>query len=160
MVKGSLVMDVKKNIAKRMMIAVLLAAGLAACHVFYEQQEIVALTKQNLLPSFVANNLASNDSYDYERMLLLLEKIKAVKHAYHAKYADEAIENPPRLHAPEVKDLLTDFYREKERFARYVLRVKYHYKGDVPRKRARSLHHHEKVLVKAIRDLEKMLRSL
>ncbi len=153
-------MDVKKNIRKRVIIAVLLGVGLVACRVFYQQEEIACLTTKNLLPSFVVNDLGNADSYDYERMLLLLTKIKEIKHAYHAKYADEATENPPRLHLPEVKELLTDFYREKERFARYVLRVKYHYKGDVPRKRGRSLHHHEKVFAKAIRDLEKMLRSL
>lgn len=153
-------MNIKKSIRNLTIVAVLLAVGWQAFSVSRNhEQGLASLDRKGVEPSFVVIT-STDDRYDYERMLLLLAKYKDLKAAYHAKYADDVSDSAPRLDIKELKEVLADFYREKECFERYALRVKYFYKGDVPRKRARSLGNYLKILEKATRDLEKILRYL
>jgi hypothetical protein len=155
-------MNIKKSMRNLLIVAVLLGVGRHAfyLHQQHEHNRFLAshLTKQ-LEPTFKARS-TSSDYYDYERMLQLLTQLREIKSAYHAKFTEEDGEVKHHLDIKEIKNILADFYREKERFERYVVRVKYFYKGEVPRKRAYCLRDHQKTLEKATRDLERMLRSL
>ena len=155
-------MNIKKSMRNLLIVAVLLGVGR---HAFYlhqqqEQDHLLAdrITK-SLQPTFEVA-LKSGDYYDYERMLVLLTQLREIKSAYYVKFTEDNTDVSHHLDIKEIKNVLADFYREKERFERYALRVRYFYKGEIPRKRAYCLKDHSKVLEKATKDLERMLRNL
>ncbi|MBM3893005.1 hypothetical protein FJ365_01215 [Candidatus Dependentiae bacterium] len=153
--------NLKKNMRNLMIVAVLLLIGRYAFHL-HQQREAERFFADQMTrepqPTFeIATK--SGDYYDYERMLVLLTKLREIKSAYHAKFTHET-GRVHRLDIKEIKEVLADFYREKERFERYVLQVRYFYKGEIPRKRAYCLRDYSRVLEKAIIDLERILRNL
>ena len=142
-------------------VAALLVVGRYAFHVHQQQENnrFFADKITRALQSTFAVEAKSGDYYDYERMLVLLTTLREIKSAYHAKFTDET-DKIHRLDIKEIKNVLADFYREKERFERYVIQVRYFYKGEIPRKRAYCLRDHSRVLEKATIDLERILRNI
>ncbi len=99
-------------------------------------------------------------TYDYDRMLKLVEQTKKVKDAYYAQFTRTVDQLVHPLSPREVKVLLEDLYREKERFDKQVVAVKVFYKGSVPPRRARALEYYGEVIARSVKDIEKVLRRL
>ncbi|NDD53167.1 hypothetical protein EBZ39_04685 [bacterium] len=128
--------------------------------VWHAWQADSALPHINAAPASVVVSPPPADAYNYDRMLALIAKANEARIAYRAHYAvvHEAAVKPLAIH--ELKALLEDVYRERERFERYSKNVRVRYKSRIPLRRARSLEYHLQVLDKAIMDLERILRRI
>lgn len=102
----------------------------------------------------------SSDSYDYNRLLSLIAKVKNLQTAYRAQYVKIDEQAIVSVDIKETKLLLEDLYREKGRFGRYAKNIKTRYKGNVPLKRARALEYEMQVLEKSTTEVESILRRL
>ncbi len=157
----NMAINIKKIIRNLVIVAALLVIGRYAIHLHQQREADCFFADQMTRGSQPIFDVVANsgDYYDYERMLVLLTKLREIKSAYYAKFTDET-DRVHRLDIKEIKEILADFYREKERFKRYVIQVRYFYKGEIPRKRAYCLRDHSGVLEKAIIDLERILRNI
>ena len=150
---------IRRHIRLFIVVAVLLGAVRLGCLLYRPCVDACVNVPAALKPTFHLPE-GPHDSYDYERMLALLARLKDVKAAFYAKYGGQAADTQQLLDVKEIRELLADFYREKHRFAQYMLAVRYHYKGQVPRLRLRCLRNHEQILESSVKTLERILRAL
>jgi hypothetical protein len=142
--------------------AIQLGHSLRAHYAFQnEENQITNLLTQIPAPAVphTADGTPDN-AYNYDRMLSLITKTAEIKAAYRAQYAQVENNAVKPLSAKDIKRVLEDLYREKERFCRYANNVRKRYKGLVPLRRARSIEYQKHTLEKSATELENFLRRL
>jgi len=101
---------------------------------------------------------AHDANYDFDRMLLLIDKAKETKTLFFQQYSDP--QENVHLDKKTTEALLSELYREKLRLERYLWKVKLYYRDVTPRKRYRSILYYQKVIDKSISDIELIVRNL
>ena len=116
--------------------------------------------QQKKIRSMDLTSTPTVEQYDYNRMLALIEKSKALKKSYYIQFMTPETEGGHEISVKETKALLEDLYREKKKFEKFVISMRLRYKGQVPRKRSNALDYQLRVMDKAITDTEMILRRV
>jgi len=130
---------------------------------FYQKSHGIheAMSKQKAIIPMDLISTPSVEQYDYNRMLALIEKAKALKKSYYAQFMTPEAEGVVHeINVRETKVFLEDLYREKKRFEKFVTSMRLRYKGQVPRKKSNALDYQLRVLDKSISDTEMILRRV
>ena len=101
---------------------------------------------------------AHDADYDFDRMLMLVDKAKETKGMFFQQYSNP--QENIHLDKKTTEALLAELYREKLRLERYMWKVKLYYRDVTPRKRYRSILYYQKVIDKSIGDIELIVRNL
>ncbi|MFA6527303.1 MAG: hypothetical protein WCT20_02675 [Candidatus Babeliales bacterium] len=102
----------------------------------------------------------SDSSYNFGRLVHLIEESIEVKHRFYAAYLEQA---RPRKYVDieAMKDLLAELYREKVRLDSYIFYLRDNkQQSNFIDKRERSLNYFKKVLLKNIKEIEIILKKI
>lgn len=100
-------------------------------------------------------------AYDYRRLVKLVKKAQQIKESFASQFIEEMSHKKRKhLDKSEIRNILSDLYRERVRLTRFTKELKLLRKGQLPIRQSRSLAYYDEVLEKYARSLEFILKQL
>lgn len=101
----------------------------------------------------------SHDGYNFDRMLVLIEQTRVSKKHFYDHFRP-GLRRQTVVDVKEVRELLSDLYREKVRLQKHLWAERSRYEDGIPLKVKQKIQHYQNVIDSCIGDIEKMLRRI